>query len=88
MLAVLVAVFARIELRRAVLRPLPPGPVRDGACLLGLALVLAGLLGTALAGAEYHGPTGLPAGALAAYLAGAAVLRGVRTRGKPRGEGA
>ena len=79
-LAVLVAIFGRIELRRPVLRPVGPGLWRDGATVLGLAAVLAGLLGVAVAGPGYHGPTGLPWGAVVLYLSGAAVLRVVRTR--------
>jgi len=79
-LVVLVALFARIELRRPALRPVEPGLWRDGATVLGLAAVLAGLIGVVVAGPGYHGPTGLPWGAVASYLCGAAVLRQVRTR--------
>jgi fucose 4-O-acetylase-like acetyltransferase len=79
-LAVLVALFARIELRRPVLRPVERGLWRDGATVIGMAAVLAGLLGVAVSGADYHGPTGLPWGALISYLFGAAVLRVVRTQ--------
>jgi len=59
-LAVLVALFARIELRRPVLRPVERGPWRDGATVIGMAAVLAGLLAVAVSGPDYHGPTGLP----------------------------
>jgi hypothetical protein len=59
-LAVLVALFARIELRRSVLRPVERGLWRDGATVVGLAAVLAGLLAVAVSGPDYHGPTGLP----------------------------
>jgi undecaprenyl pyrophosphate phosphatase UppP len=79
-LAVLVALFGRIELRRSVLRPFERGPWRDGATVLGLAAVLAGLLVVAVSGADYHGPTGLPWAGVLAYLSGAAVLRLVRTQ--------
>lgn len=79
-LAVLVGLFARIELRRPVLRPDNRGPWRDGATVAGLAAVLAGLLAVAVSGPNYHGPTGLPWGAVISYLCGAAVLRLARTR--------
>lgn len=79
-LAVLVALFARVELRRSVLRPVERGLWRDGATVLGLAAVLAGLLAVAVSGPDYHGPTGLPWGAVVSYLSGAAVLRVVRTQ--------
>jgi len=79
-LAVLVALFARIELRRSVLRPVERGLWRDGATVIGLAAVLAGLLAVAVSGPDYHGPTGLPWGAVILYLAGAAVLRVLRTQ--------
>ena len=79
-LAVLVALFARIELRRPVLRPVERGLLRDGATVLGLAAVLAGLLAVAVSGPDYYGPTGLPWGAVILYLSGAAVLRVVRTQ--------
>jgi len=57
-LAVLVAIFGRIELRRPVLRPARRGLWRDGATVLGLAAVLAGLLAVAVAGPGYHAPPG------------------------------
>ena len=79
-LAVLVALFARIELRRPVLRPLEPGPLRDGATVVGMAAVVGGLLAVAVSGPDYHGPTGLPWGAVISCLAGAAVLRVARTQ--------
>jgi hypothetical protein len=78
-LAVLVTLFAQIELRRPVLRPAERGLWRDGATVLGMAAVLAGLLAVAVSGADYHGLTGLPWGAVISYLSGAAVLRAVRT---------
>src|SRR5262245_58623767 len=53
-LAVLVALFAPIELRRPKLRPVERGLWRDGATVLGLVAVLAGLLGVAVSGADYH----------------------------------
>lgn len=79
-LAVLVTLFARIELRRPTLRPVERGLWRDGATVLGLAAALAGLLAVAVAGPGYHGPTGLPWGGVISYLSGAAVLRLVRTK--------
>src|SRR5262249_29361120 len=79
-LAVLVALFGRIELRRPVLRPARRGLWRARAPLPGLAAVLAGLLAIAVSGPDYHGPTGLPWGGVVLYLSGAAVLRVVRTR--------
>lgn len=79
-LAVLVALFARIELRQPALRPAGRGPWRDGATVAGLAAVLAGLLAVAASGSEYHGPTGLPWGAVVSYLCGAGVLRQVRSQ--------
>ncbi|MEV0307910.1 acyltransferase family protein [Nonomuraea fuscirosea] len=82
-LAVLVALFARIELRRSVPRSVERGLWRDGATVLGMAAVLAGLLLVAVAGPGYHGPTGLPWAGVLAYLSGAAVLRVVRTRSAP-----
>jgi fucose 4-O-acetylase-like acetyltransferase len=79
-LAVLVALFAWIELRRSVLNPVAPGPWRSGATVLGMAAVLAGLFVVAVSGPDYHGPTGLPWGGVVLYLLGAAVLRVVRTQ--------
>jgi len=79
-LAVLVALFGWIELRRPVLRPVERGLWRDGPTVLGLAAVLAGLLAVAMSGPDYHGATGLPWGAVVLYLSGAAVLRVVRTQ--------
>ena len=86
-LAVLVALFARIERRRSVLRPAERGLWRDGATALGLAAVLAGLLAVAVSGPDYHGPTWLPWGAVVTYLSGAAVLRVVRTQPNLVGRG-
>ena len=48
--------------------------------LVGLAAVLFGLFGVAVSGADYHGPTGLPWGAVISYLVGAAVLRVLRSQ--------
>ncbi|MEV4475152.1 acyltransferase [Nonomuraea sp. NPDC049504] len=79
-LIVLVALFARIELRRPLTHSVERGPWRDGATVLGSAAVLAGLLIVAVAGPGYHGPTGLPWGGVLAYLCGAAVLRVTRDR--------
>jgi len=77
-LAVLVALFARIELRSPRLQRIERDVWRDGAIVLGLAAVLTGLLGVAVSGADYHGPLGLPWAAVFSYLAGAAVLRVLR----------
>ncbi|MER7404789.1 acyltransferase [Streptomyces sp. NPDC000070] len=79
-LTVLVAVFGPIERRRGP----HPGPGAPGLLLhlltlTGVAGVLAGLLGIALA-ERGQGPTGLPTLALTAYFAGAAVLRFARRR--------
>ena len=79
-LVVLVALFAPIELRRTRLPPVEPGLRRDVATVLGFAAVLGGLLGVAVSGADYHDPIGLPWGAVISYIAGAAVLRVVRTQ--------
>ncbi|WP_431918017.1 acyltransferase family protein [Nonomuraea jabiensis] len=79
-LVVLVALFARIELRRSVTRSFERDLWRDGATVLGSATVLAGLLVVAVSGPGYHGPTGLPWAGVLSYLFGAAVLRVARTR--------
>jgi hypothetical protein len=91
-LAALVAAFGRIELRaarRAERRPgwLPaavahtlarPGP-RLLLIVLGFGATAAGLFGNSVAPKEGAGyPLGLPTGALAAYVAGAALLRLLR----------
>jgi len=78
-LAILVVVFARIELRRAAPRPPGPGPARDTATVLGLAAVMAGLLLVAMSGPGYDGPLGLPWDGVVAYLCGAAILRVTRS---------
>lgn len=78
-LAVLTAAFARIELRRAKIDHVAPNLSGAVLTFVGIVAVLGGLLGVALAGREYHGWGGLPPVAVLAYLAGAAVLRGVRT---------
>ncbi|MGN9837047.1 acyltransferase family protein [Nonomuraea sp. H19] len=77
-LGVLVMVFGPIE-RRSGPRP-GPGDAVGALTLLGLAGVLAGLLGIALAGPGDHGPAGLSTAALIGYFAGAAVLRFARWR--------
>ena len=71
-LAVLVALFAGIEVGMPGARKgsgiEPVGAQAAG--WLGAVLVLAGMLGIALAGEGAHGPFGLPTAALAAYAAG------------------
>ncbi|MFG1703735.1 acyltransferase [Nonomuraea sp. M3C6] len=82
-LCLLVAVFGPVERRAG---PSPPVPGRGAGVLtaIGMAGVLAGLLGIAMAGPGHHGPAGMPTGALVAYFAGAAVLRFTRSgRGGP-----
>jgi peptidoglycan/LPS O-acetylase OafA/YrhL len=89
-LAALVAAFSRVEARSAgshrgqpvraarvagVRVPRRAWPV---VTVAGIAAAVGGLLGIALAGTDYDGPAGLPAAALLAYFAGAAVLRGAR----------
>ena len=81
-LAILVAVFAPIEMRRPVGRVPDRSVRRDGLTVLGMAAALAGLLGVALSDSNYHGITGLPWGAVTSYLCGAAVLR--LARAQPR----
>ncbi|WP_212910016.1 acyltransferase [Streptomyces sp. TS71-3] len=93
-LVALLAVFGRIEtrgLRRAraprawwtpaVLgRPRP----RAAATVAGYAACVLGLLGVAVAHPTHRGPLGLPAAALATFLAGAALLRAARAAGGRR----
>ncbi|PRX52653.1 hypothetical protein B0I32_13150 [Nonomuraea fuscirosea] len=59
-LVVLVALFARIELRGTRPRSVERDLWRDGATVGGSVAVVAGLLLVAVAGPGYHGPTGLP----------------------------
>lgn len=99
-LAGLVLVFGRVEIRGAVRaaersRYLPAAAtemlsrtsVRGGLTAAGLLVVVLGLLGIATAGPAHHGPFGLPTGALLAVLAGAAVLRLVRSVPEGRAAG-
>ncbi len=81
-LAVLVAVFGRVERRTG---PLPApgsatGPVPFVLTLAGACGVLAGILAIAVAGPGDHGPAGLSTPGLVACFAGAAVLRFTRWR--------
>jgi hypothetical protein len=78
-LVALVAVFGRIELRSAPADRARPGVARDLLTAAGVAGVLGGLLGVALADRGYHGVGGLPPLAVLSYLAGAALLRTVRS---------
>jgi peptidoglycan/LPS O-acetylase OafA/YrhL len=82
-LAGLVALFARIELRRRVRRAPDRSVRRDALTVLGMAAALTGLLGVALSGSDYHGITGLPWGAVSSYLCGAAALRLARAEPRP-----
>jgi hypothetical protein len=87
-LAVLVTVFAPVELRSSG-QPHPAAP-GDGAAersrlrvltlltVVGVATVAAGLLGVTIAGRGDHGPAGLPTTALLGYLFGAAALQFAR----------
>ncbi len=59
-LVVLVALFARIELRGTRPRSVERDLWRDGATVGGSVAVVAGLLLVAVAGPGYHGPPGLP----------------------------
>ncbi|MFD4205782.1 acyltransferase [Micromonospora tulbaghiae] len=83
-LAVLVAVFGPVEARTR--RPPATGPagaggrrLRAGLAVAGYAGVLAGLLLNSLAPKTAPEPLGLPAPALVAYLAGAGLLRLLRS---------
>lgn len=77
-LGLLVAVFGPVE-RRTGPRPRPGSGARV-LTAIGVTGVLAGLLGITSAGPGHHGPAGFPTAALAAYFAGAAVLRFARLR--------
>jgi peptidoglycan/LPS O-acetylase OafA/YrhL len=79
----LVAVFAPIELRRPLRRAPDRSVRRDGLTVVGMAAALAGMLGVALSGSDYHGVTGLPWGAVSSYLCGAALLRLARVQQGP-----
>lgn len=78
-LLVLVAIFGRIELRQVDADRARPSTVRDVLTAVGVVAVLAGLLGVAMAGRDHHGVGGLPPLAVLSYLAGAALLRAVRS---------
>lgn len=89
-LAALVAVFGPIEARTR--RPRATGPAREGArrlrtalAVLGYAGLVAGLLLNSLTRKAAPEPLGLPAPALVAYLAGAGVLRLLRSGWGSRG---
>ncbi|MFE9959071.1 acyltransferase [Micromonospora sp. NPDC005299] len=89
-LAALVAVFGAIEARTR--RPPETGPAREGArrlrtalAVLGYAGLVAGLLLNSLTPKTAPEPLGLPAPALVAYLAGAGVLRLLRSGWGSRG---
>ncbi|MFC0032496.1 acyltransferase [Micromonospora chaiyaphumensis] len=89
-LAALVAVFGPIEARTR--RPPAAGPAGDGArrlrtalAVLGYAGLVAGLLLNSLTRKTAPEPLGVPAPALVAYLAGAGVLRLLRSGWGSRG---
>ncbi|MEU1689663.1 acyltransferase [Micromonospora sp. NPDC005707] len=89
-LAALVTVFGPIEARTR--RPPDTGPAREGArrlrtalAVLGYAGLVAGLLLNSLTRKTAPEPLGLPAPALVAYLAGAGVLRLLRSGWGSRG---
>ncbi|MET8907475.1 acyltransferase [Micromonospora sp. NPDC004551] len=89
-LAALVAVFGPIEARTR--RPPATGPAGEGArrlrtalAVLGYAGLVAGLLLNSLTRKAAPEPLGLPAPALVAYLAGAGVLRLLRSGWGSRG---
>ncbi|MCW3819157.1 acyltransferase [Micromonospora sp. DR5-3] len=85
-LAALVAVFGPIEARtRRHGRASTGGPVRTALVAVGYAGPVAGLLINSLTGKTAPEPLGLPAPALAAYLAGAGVLRLLRSEWGSRG---
>jgi hypothetical protein len=85
-LAFLLLIFGRIEAKggpgtagRAADRSTPQRSAMLTATIaVGTAAVLAGLLSITFAGPAYHSPTGLPPGALLAYLPGSALLRWAR----------
>ncbi|MBD0421790.1 acyltransferase family protein [Streptomyces sp. TRM S81-3] len=95
-LGAFVAVFGRIERRgprrgaaasrsRWTPRALGRPRLRATVTTLGYAAAVLGLLGVAVAGPADHGPLGLPAAALAVFLAGAALLRAARAAPTGRG---
>jgi peptidoglycan/LPS O-acetylase OafA/YrhL len=85
-LAVLIAIFGGVEVRRRRDPTHPATGRRWGRGLLtvaGYAAVVSGLLGNSLAeSTSTRHPAGVPATALAGYLAGAALLWLLRTRGR------
>ncbi|WP_405090304.1 acyltransferase [Micromonospora sp. NBC_01392] len=90
LLAALVAVFGPVEARTR--RPPPTGPAGDGGrrlrttlAVLGYAGLVAGLLLNSLAPKATPEPLGLPVPALVAYLAGAGLLRLLRSGWGSRG---
>ncbi|MFC0003040.1 acyltransferase family protein [Micromonospora siamensis] len=89
-LSALVAVFGPIEARtrrgaRSRARPDGPVAVRTGLAVAGYAGVVAGLLLNSLTRKSHPEPLGLPAPALVAYLAGAGLLRLLRSGWGSRG---
>ncbi|MBY8872505.1 acyltransferase [Micromonospora sp. PLK6-60] len=86
-LSVLVAVFGPIEARsrRSRARDAPSTPWRTVLAVAGYSGVVAGLLINSLTGKSVAEPLGLPAPALVAYLAGAGLLRLLRSGWGSRG---
>ncbi|MFG1900705.1 acyltransferase family protein [Micromonospora carbonacea] len=88
-LAGLVAVFGPVEARAGRRRRAGEGarrrPARAGLVVAGYAAVIAGLLVNTVAPKAAPEPLGLPAPALVAYLAGAGLLRGLRSGWGSRG---
>ncbi|MEV0156553.1 acyltransferase [Micromonospora sp. NPDC050686] len=87
MLSALVAVFGPIEARsrRSRTRDAPSTPWRTVLAAAGYGGVVAGLLVNSLTGKTAAEPLGLPAPALLAYLAGAGLLRLLRSGWGSRG---
>lgn len=77
-LCVLVAVFGRIEMRSRAVSHDVADRMRAALVWTSLVVLLAGLLGIALAGSEYHGLGALPPFSVLGYLAAATMLRGLR----------
>lgn len=85
-LAGLVALFGGVEVAAAQRRAaVPAGAGTAAATAAGYLAVVSGLLWQAVAGDGYHGPLGMPTGAVSLVLAGAGVLWLARTYPTYRG---